>query len=491
MSREAWIPTFNGKGRHLGYLEFAELAGKMPPTLNADFLVYLEDGVVKGKDLRTGKEYGPSPTLSPVLNAIISSTTGPISILIGSGVYPVPDPILLRNRVSIFGAGGESTILETTGGPVFQWMGEDVVRIENLAMRGRYSTGTGILVEGDWDAGETSGFCLFRNIYMGNLDYGLRLSELYTSHAENLFFTDVKYPIYIEERCVNDTFRNVWVWNAEVAIYIGKRKYRCEGLKFESVIVLNSTKELDLRDGFVITFDGCIFDYGKDNNFVHIGGGEWISFRDCWFASQFAPLGRVLVRPDYADTAFISFHNCWFALNKYYGIQTAKSPTTGKKPFGIHLSHCVFRDNGTSTDGGDIFLENTDNVIVEGCELLSINVPFTIAMQGECSQVTIRDCYTVQNLDRFSLLPGTKIERMRGRATEGWGRATIPAGSTSVTVNFYTMWIPKIIKVTPLDDLKGRSFWVSNITGNGFTINISSPDTVDHTFAWEAEVGWV
>ncbi|MEM2410365.1 MAG: hypothetical protein QXF87_07595, partial [Thermofilaceae archaeon] len=70
MSSEAWIPTFDGKGRYLGHLKFAELTGRMPPTLNADFLVYLEDGVVKGKDLRSGKEYGPSPTLSPVLNAI-------------------------------------------------------------------------------------------------------------------------------------------------------------------------------------------------------------------------------------------------------------------------------------------------------------------------------------------------------------------------------------------------------------------------------------
>ncbi|MEM4455379.1 MAG: hypothetical protein QXT28_11745 [Thermofilaceae archaeon] len=29
MSGEAWIPTFNGKGRHLGYFEFAELAGRI------------------------------------------------------------------------------------------------------------------------------------------------------------------------------------------------------------------------------------------------------------------------------------------------------------------------------------------------------------------------------------------------------------------------------------------------------------------------------
>ncbi|MEM4455377.1 MAG: hypothetical protein QXT28_11735 [Thermofilaceae archaeon] len=65
------------------------------------------------------------------------------------------------------------------------------------------------------------------------------------------------------------------------------------------------------------------------------------------------------------------------------------------------------------------------------------------------------------------------------------GEAWIPA------LNGKAMWIPKIIKAIPLDNLKGRSFWVSNITGNSFTINISSPDTVDHTFAWEAKVRWV
>lgn len=74
----------------------------------------------------------------------------------------------------------------------------------------------------------------------------------------------------------------------------------------------------------------------------------------------------------------------------------------------------------------------------------------------------------------------------RGYVTENSGTATIPAGSTYVDVSHGLNITPEIsrIVVTPLDNLGGKNFWISNVTNTTFRINISSADTVDHSFAW-------
>ncbi|MEM4455436.1 MAG: right-handed parallel beta-helix repeat-containing protein [Thermofilaceae archaeon] len=73
--------------------------------------------------------------------------------------------------------------------------------------------------------------------------------------------------------------------------------------------------------------------------------------------------------------------------------------------------------------------------------------------------------------------------------TEASGTATIPSGSTYVDVTHGLEITPKPerIKITPLDNLGGRSFWVSDVTSTSFRINISSADTVDHSFGWSYE----
>lgn len=76
-----------------------------------------------------------------------------------------------------------------------------------------------------------------------------------------------------------------------------------------------------------------------------------------------------------------------------------------------------------------------------------------------------------------------------GIVTENSGIATIPAGSTYVDVSHGLMIVPdpNKIKVTPKDNLGGRSFWISDVTSTTFRINISSADTVDHVFGWSYE----
>jgi len=77
-----------------------------------------------------------------------------------------------------------------------------------------------------------------------------------------------------------------------------------------------------------------------------------------------------------------------------------------------------------------------------------------------------------------------------GYVTENSGIATITAGATSVDVAHGLDITPDVnkIRITPKDNLGGRSFHVTaHVTApeTYFVLNISSSDTVDHTFGWQ------
>jgi hypothetical protein len=65
--------------------------------------------------------------------------------------------------------------------------------------------------------------------------------------------------------------------------------------------------------------------------------------------------------------------------------------------------------------------------------------------------------------------------------------ATIPAGSTRVTVNHYLSGTPTTVIVTPLAQPPGK-LWVENITSTSFDIVTDTAPTSDLRVAWYAEV---
>ena len=69
---------------------------------------------------------------------------------------------------------------------------------------------------------------------------------------------------------------------------------------------------------------------------------------------------------------------------------------------------------------------------------------------------------------------------------KNFGTATIPSGSTSVTVNHGLTCTPSVVNVTPLAQPSGN-LWVSNITSTSFTINISTAPSTNLPIAWLAE----
>ena len=83
--------------------------------------------------------------------------------------------------------------------------------------------------------------------------------------------------------------------------------------------------------------------------------------------------------------------------------------------------------------------------------------------------------------------PNVIVRNNQGYITENSGVATIPAGSTSVTVSHGLASAPKNVKVTPIGD-PGDRWWVANVGDMSFDIVVASAPTADISFYWEAEM---
>ena len=81
--------------------------------------------------------------------------------------------------------------------------------------------------------------------------------------------------------------------------------------------------------------------------------------------------------------------------------------------------------------------------------------------------------------------PSTKVINNTGFLGINTGRATIPAGTTSVVVNHGLICTPTKVLITPLARPPGP-IWVS-INNTSFTINTSTPTYTDLPVAWYAE----
>ena len=80
----------------------------------------------------------------------------------------------------------------------------------------------------------------------------------------------------------------------------------------------------------------------------------------------------------------------------------------------------------------------------------------------------------------------TVIKRNIGYATEASGVATLPAGSTRVTVSHGLVSAPKKVLITPLAQPPGK-LWVENITSTSFDIVTDTAPSADLPVTWYAE----
>jgi len=110
---------------------------------------------------------------------------------------------------------------------------------------------------------------------------------------------------------------------------------------------------------------------------------------------------------------------------------------------------------------------------------------YGVVIEGGTDNVLDVEAYW-NNLGDWIFTAGTYfLKGVRGLKTSGV--ATLPAGSTSVTVAHGLVTTPKVVKVTPRDTAVGACAVTARDATN-FTIEVSTAPTVDVEIDWEAEV---
>lgn len=450
------------------------------------FIVYQHGGGYALKSGTTGEIIGVFQSSDAAIRDAISRLPSGGQIHLKAGIHIFNNPVTLESQIRITGEGRHNTYIRAANG-AFTWTAKNNIEISDVTIDGVNKSGNGITISGNWGANQRSYTCVIKDAGVINFNNGIVLNCLCESWIDNVKFHNNNSSLVLQDGCINNIFSRLQFFAATRGILIQSSQQRCEGDIFRDIIMVGVSKQLEIQNAHFIVFDNCVFDYGADTTFVYIQGGTYITFKNCWFASQNASDGRVLIRPDTTDTTFITFINCVFAFNKYYGLHIANSGATGKRPSDIIITACKFANNGTSTDGGDIIITNGDRIRIFDCEFLSTTPPYTIAETGAPTNIMISRCRFSRGTTGLLFVSNANVLLDNiGVTTENSGTATISAGSTSVTVNHGLSFTPDRIIVTPQTNLGGRSFWVSNVSSSSFTINISSSDTSAHTFYWYA-----
>ena len=87
----------------------------------------------------------------------------------------------------------------------------------------------------------------------------------------------------------------------------------------------------------------------------------------------------------------------------------------------------------------------------------------------------------------LSLVGSNIVKRNKGYVTENSSVVTLPANSTSVTVEHGLAKVPLKVLITPLGQPPGK-LWVENITDTSFDIVTDTAPSADLKIAWYAEL---
>jgi len=257
-------------------------------------------------------------------------------------------------------------------------------------------------------------------------------------------------------------------------------------LTFRNLFINTAT----IRFGGHILFDSCTFKYINLHGYEPGRTAHWITFLRSWIQN---PDGNGI---DMRKAEHILFISSVIAYNRGIGVNIGES-------WNIKFINSILEGNqtGIAVSVSDVVLEET---------LVYANRDYGIYI-GDFAIVIIRDHSDVRasskDIDILIDFPGSTlmidrisiIDSIRGLdkltyfesnnpsyMSKNTGRATIPAGATSVTVNHGLICTPRKVLVTPLAQPNGY-IWVSDINNTLFTINTSTPPPTDLPVAWYAE----
>ncbi|MEM1522957.1 MAG: right-handed parallel beta-helix repeat-containing protein [Thermofilaceae archaeon] len=480
MSGEAWIPAFDGKGRYLGHLRDADAAdlllqasrGKGYTRVPASYIVYREGDVYKAKSGEAGRVEFEDTDAGAVINQAVSASPRGGVVFVGAGDYAVSTPITLKPGVTLQGEG--SDIWGTRGTTL--WKAFD----------------GGFLIDCDpsvqTERAVVRGFCM--RPLGGKSGGGVRFQAARHSRLED---------------CVLLYFQGNGVEISPV-----------EGKATENVSVKKCYLFANKGHGIVVSASDNIVEETVVDSYTAATGSYALLIqagstlvRNCHLVTQGVSKPSTLVAALISSAASYCRFTGNFVDNTHQGliVEGSWNTITGNFFYFSRRELLVIKGHRNAVVGNafydssreaagytDILIDGgTGNTIVGNTfKRASANTVAAIKEAGAADwNVIAHNSFDTGYASGAVIASGANTVT-RGNInfrTEASGTATIPAGSTYADVAHGLSITPKPerIRVTPLDNLGNRSFWVSSVTSTSFRINISSSDTVGHSFGWSYE----
>ncbi|MEM4846747.1 MAG: glycosyl hydrolase family 28-related protein [Thermosphaera sp.] len=408
-------------------------------VVESSYIVFKEAGKVIAKNGKTGQIEFSDTDASTVIQSAIDASTGGV-VYIKEGTYYITNTISLARNVRLVGSG-ETTVLKLGDG-----VNKDILLIP------RYAINSGIerlRLDGN-KANNTRGSCI----------------KIFGFNWRNV----IKHV----------TIRDV----PEFGILATSEtdEYTYEPIIFDVDIKGSESDGISL--GFVADLWGAnIYSEGNGGN----GASLWDVAGTIYHLHVYNNYGLtgVLLSEYSNDIRLVQPH---LDNNHGHGMVVKGKRNTIIEPFAFNNS----RSEAGAYDG--ISLQGAEQTII-------IGGIFTDFQQVKTQAYGIDEESGDYNLIIGCILTGNLIGGLRltgansrayhniGYRNANSGTATIPPNSTYVDVEHGLDVTPDInkIRIVPKDDLAGRSFWVSDVTRTTFRINISTPDTVSHSFGWSYE----
>ena len=420
------------------------------PQMPYSYEISVENGVVKAKNGSTGQiEFSGSDAATVIQSAINALTSGG-KIFIKRGYYYLSSSLTIPSGAHpiILEGEGYSTQLKSQ-------LGAEVV---TLTINGRYSEIRNILLYAQ-TSGDPHG------IVLGNIDGYLKVVDcwligfrygIWQYHGdsrywiERNYFSNGKHAIILEgkEAVVCQNFFTSLEWNGIKARRANK-------------LIIAENTFIDVNTN--LETSGCInIESGSTNTENVIIEGNKIT----WTENPSATTNGILLQGSNEDTSVI-------------GVTIQNNILDGGSYSNINALIYLHGYNSTTY--------NVEKITIAGNVLRNAKYGIITTYSKDVNVYG----NILENMSGSPYLNGGgsnyKVHHNIGYVTENSGTATIPAGSTSVTVSHGLADTPSKVLVTPIGD-PGDRFWVANVGSSSFDIVVATAPSADTDFYWQAEL---
>jgi len=394
-------------------------------------------------------EYEDEDAATVIQNVMDSITEG--TVLIKAGTYTVTESIILKSYVRLVGEGWK-TVLKPAAG-----MNSPVITTSN-SVDNKYIQISNLTINGSGVSG------------LGESNHGIVLYRPWMVEVFKVAIREIGGTGIQLQTTPSEEIHMNWIVNNYID-WVGGHGIYISGVS-DSLIAHNEIGRCGQPDWPTRTFTGkCgIYLYYASTtkilgNHVHQSGGENILAEES---------DNVVIENNVSEEA--SRHNIGIGGSDQCIIK------------GNLLRNC----NLANVEGHHIQLYNASYNLIIGNKMLdNQDVKTSVYAVNEMgtsdyNEIRLNDVrnnpYTINVVGA-----NTIVKHNPGYPTEKGGTATIPAGSTTVTVNHGLVTTPSEVLVTPIGD-PGARFWVANITDSSFDIVVASAPATDIDFYWYAEV---